>query len=982
MRFFFSHAGIDQDTAIRIKQGFIEAGAGIADDSELPAFDDDWSDQLQTLISDCSAALILIGRGSVSRRAKTELGLLIKQHIDSGAGFAIHPLLLPGVTAEHLPPFLASFPLEMLSASPTTEDYQRLLANITALREIATDDIAANEDTEQDESLFASEERLQRRIESLSADWNRLEQKLALLSRDHILETRSDEKLRLQAQIEDAETLRTKIERRLYQYETRLAEVTQQKPPTEQETCPFPGLQSFDEDTARFYFGRQRETLETLGLFAVSRDGSYRRWLQIDGPSGVGKSSLVKAGMIPAIKRGWIEEQNSGLIRDWRIGVMRPGHDPVFNLAVALHSALQENGIGGLDKIAPKLRDGDDEALRYLIRQHLCDKRFLLVVDQLEEIFTLVNDEKQRMRFDVLIAKVLTDQDSGFHLITTIRSDFMLYFDQLPQLEALLNERATRYYLKPVGRTGLRDVIRTPVRLAGLRWDEASLPERIAEDAAEQPGALPLVSNLLQLLWQRRSQRVLQAGVYQELGGVGGALAHSADKLLNSLGQDGAARARGLLLGLIRIDRDSPATRRTIDRETALQAAGSGAEAERMLARLSGGVNSDSARTPGPRLVVVSSRQIEGENSAINVVDLAHEALFTRWQTLRDWIAEDRDRLEAGEALEGAARHWQDSGRPRWSGLPGASLLKRYRRAAAPSSLAREFLSASRRLSLLWKTIGGVFASLLISIAAFGWWVNQEGLTVSVGSAVLLHELGLYYAPIPEMVEIQAGKFMMGSPKDEIGRGEDEAQHEVTINQPFWMSKYEVTFNEYDLFARLTRRTLPNDSGWGRGRRPVINVSWNDAVAYVEWLSEQTGQHYRLPTEAEWEYAARAGTTTPWSFDDKEDRLADYAWYSENSDDKTQPIGRKKANPWGLHDMHGNVYEWMQDCYFEDHRDAPSDTSGGQDDDPCDSDTRGLRGGSFGAPFDYLRSAYRFGVHPEVSDWYIGFRCVRVPPQH
>ncbi len=220
----------------------------------------------------------------------------------------------------------------------------------------------------------------------------------------------------------------------------------------------------------------------------------------------------------------------------------------------------------------------------------------------------------------------------------------------------------------------------------------------------------------------------------------------------------------------------------------------------------------------------------------------------------------------------------------------------------------------------------------------------------------------------------------MGSPDDEQGRNNDEQQHDVCVGN-FDIGRYEVTFDEYDLFARLDGRRMPNDQGWGRGRRPVINVSWHDAVAYTEWLSERTGHTYRLATEAEWEYAARAGTTTRWSFGDDENQLDDYAWYDANADGKTHPVGEKNANPWGLHDMHGNVWEWVQDCYHESYQGAPDDGSAWQDGDRCANGGRVLRGGSFVFPPEDLRSAYRDVGVPVSWVRFDGFRCVRVPPQ-
>jgi formylglycine-generating enzyme required for sulfatase activity len=136
----------------------------------------------------------------------------------------------------------------------------------------------------------------------------------------------------------------------------------------------------------------------------------------------------------------------------------------------------------------------------------------------------------------------------------------------------------------------------------------------------------------------------------------------------------------------------------------------------------------------------------------------------------------------------------------------------------------------------------------------------------------------------------------------------------VTFAKPFAIGKYEVTFAEYDRFAEATGVNKPNDEGWGRGSRPVINVSWEDARKYASWLSGETGKSYRLPTEAEWEYATRAGTETPWSFGDKASDLGKYAWYTDNSNRQTQPVGQKLSNPYGLHDLHGNASEWTGDC--------------------------------------------------------------------
>ena len=186
-----------------------------------------------------------------------------------------------------------------------------------------------------------------------------------------------------------------------------------------------------------------------------------------------------------------------------------------------------------------------------------------------------------------------------------------------------------------------------------------------------------------------------------------------------------------------------------------------------------------------------------------------------------------------------------------------------------------------------------------------------------------------------EMVPIKGGTFRMGSPEDEPGRGDDEGpQVEVQVGS-FWMGKHEITWDEYDLyaFARRPRRkpgeTVPPadaiskptppyaDESWGfgKGKQPALGMTWHAAAEYCRWLSAKTGKLYRLPTEAEWEYAARAGTTTPWSSGASADTLGDVAWYAANSEAKPHEVGQKKPNAWGLHDMHGNVAEWVLDQY-------------------------------------------------------------------
>ena len=213
----------------------------------------------------------------------------------------------------------------------------------------------------------------------------------------------------------------------------------------------------------------------------------------------------------------------------------------------------------------------------------------------------------------------------------------------------------------------------------------------------------------------------------------------------------------------------------------------------------------------------------------------------------------------------------------------------------------------------------------------------------------------------PELVVVPSGSFMMGSPASEEGRRDNEGPvRRVTIAAPFAVGVYEVTFGEWDacVSAGGCDGYRPDDRGWGRGNRPVIDVSWDDARAYVAWLSRETGQGYRLLSESEWEYVARAGTSTRywWGNDIGRNRANCDGCGSRWDGERTAPVGSFSANGFGLHDVHGNVWEWVEDYVNESYSGAPTDGSAWELG-SCFS--RVLRGGSW---FDYpggLRSAGR-----------------------
>ncbi len=277
---------------------------------------------------------------------------------------------------------------------------------------------------------------------------------------------------------------------------------------------------------------------------------------------------------------------------------------------------------------------------------------------------------------------------------------------------------------------------------------------------------------------------------------------------------------------------------------------------------------------------------------------------------------------------------------------------------------------------------------------------KPEPLKVSEPPKEIVNSIGMKLKLIP------AGEFLMGSPdSDPQAETNEKPQHRVRITQPFYLGIHQVTRDQFRRFVEATRyKTEAERYGrggygfdWSSGEpkpvhcpkftwitqifaqtddHPVVNVSWNDASAFCDWLSRQEGQQYRLPTEAEWEYACRAGTTTRFSFGDSENLLGQYAWYAANSNNQTHPVGKKKANAFGLHDMHGNVWEWCWDGYDADYyKKMPASDPRG----PEQAADRVFRGGNWGSESHHLRAASRDGCAPGILRCPLaGFRVFRV----
>lgn len=224
----------------------------------------------------------------------------------------------------------------------------------------------------------------------------------------------------------------------------------------------------------------------------------------------------------------------------------------------------------------------------------------------------------------------------------------------------------------------------------------------------------------------------------------------------------------------------------------------------------------------------------------------------------------------------------------------------------------------------------------------------------------------------PEMVVVPAGHFLMGS-RDDEGESNEHPQHPITFETPFAVGKYPVTFDEWDAFFAMGGTDhCPGDEGWGRKRKPVVNVSWNDAKAYAAWIADATGLPYRLLSEAEWEYCCRAGTTTPYSTGESITRK--HAWFEAG---ETAEVGKYPPNAYGLCDMHGNVFEWVEDCYHSSYVNKPLILRlNGCAWITTDCTARVIRGGAWGICRG-LRSANRATFQATSRFFHVGFRVAR-----
>ena len=615
----------------------------------------------------------------------------------------------------------------------------------------------------------------------------------------------------------------------------------------------------------------------------------------------------------------------------------------------------------------------------------------MIGVDQAEELARAEGESGEALA-DYLRA-ALASETHDWQLAFTIRTDS---FPELQRHRRFQDLEARGYDLRALPVFRFNDVVEDPAKRYGVEIDPAMI-DALMEDAPKED-ALPLLAFAMQRLWrQYGSSGALTEANYHAVGGLTGLIEDAAERALSGIEPEhDVPRSPGRLSQ--RLDDLAAAT--FVPPLAEINDQGATIRRVSKWADFSEDQQELLSRFDRWRLVVRKVTEADD-----GTVEVAHEALFREWGRLKDWLEPERHRLEALRALTVAASAWDRQGRsPTYLAHVDKRLAEAHELAANPRFKERlgpieiAYLEASQKAERLsrarvrrMKMAVGALA-VMLALGGVGWWKQdlvreQYHWRMAMGPSVLTAELEKAKAAksrsdfkecanaCPTMIVVPAGTFMMGSPASEEGRSEDEGpQHEVKIARPFAVSRTEVTFSEWDACVASGACTAVGDNAWGRDDRPVINVSWNDAKQYAAWLSRTTGKKYRLLTEAEWEYAARGGSSARFSFGDAENQLDQYAWYYKNSDSKTQLVAHKKANAFGLFDMHGNVWEWVEDCYVDDYAKAPTDGSTVTETPAC---RRVVRGGSWGNGPQVLRSAGRDRGTTDYRSFVLGFRVAR-----
>ena len=733
--------------------------------------------------------------------------------------------------------------------------------------------------------------------------------------------------------------------------------ITPRNVPVIEDICPYVGLKAFTEETAIFFKGRDRFVSRLLQELDKSP------FVPVIGASGSGKSSLVRAGLISALKA-----QGNWLI----LPPIKPGDslmEPANEIGRVLTQICGDRSDTKLE-ICRSIESGDLEAAIACLPG---SEKILLVVDQFEEIFTVCPKEKEveRQQFIDLLVGIMQHPDSRLRVVTTMRADFFENCLAYRGLGEVIQKH--QVLLLPMNEKELQEAIEEPAKAAKCELGEGLLTA-ILRDVRHEKNVLPLLEFALTELWKRRDHRRFTSAAYDALGGVLGSLNQQADGIYNALKkpaeQDWAKRICLMLVSMRLEEKDTRQRRKKTD---FLELVGNGDRQAFEIAF---------EQLVNGRLLVTDEVRESGDREAW--VDLTHEALMEQWQLFVGWRDEKREVLRLSNRIDDAFKEWQ--------------------RAEDKD----KFLLSHGVVEQIDEVKIAIFDYLTPAPQQF------------VESSLYFHKPWRAPSFGIELVDIPAGTFWMGSP-DGKGNSDEKPDHKVTI-EAFRIGKYPVTQAQWYAIAKSPKvdfeLNLSPSVNRGDLSRPVEQVSWHDArefCARLTGLSHQNGTMltYRLPTEAEWEYACRAGAKdyTEYSFGDDASQLDKYAWYGNNSGEKTldadrlwqevnnnssqylwklrenqngtHTVGLLRPNDWGLYDMHGNVHEWCLDEWHEDYSAKPNHLNqngnaawGELNVDENDNRYRLLRGGSWSYIASNCRSSFRIGDFSRDIGDNVGFRVV------
>jgi hypothetical protein len=807
--------------------------------------------------------------------------------------------------------------------------------------------------------------------------------------------------------------------------------------------CPYPGLLAYDwgrdRERARLFFGREEET---AALIETLRDLAPGNLLVVSGPSGSGKSSLVKAGLwralhAPADGPGPIAD-----CRDWAISAMTPNfHCNAFvSLVQSAHDCAQGRVLAPSVE-GPRLAKDPGRFGAFLERLLAGRPVWLLILDQFEELFAAAAEPYREAFIAFLLAAV---QDPRLRLVATIRSDFLHYLNDRPDLCRVLNRRQP-YFVAPPEREAVRRMIAGPAHAVGVAVDQG-LIDQLADEAQGQSGALALLGAALQGLYEvgAPSGGLTLAHYREQLGGLQGILKLRAERGFRVLAEENGlesaaaeALARRVFAELVDPDRDSGAATRR--RAPLARWAGDAAA----LAFIEVFARTPRGQEDNVRLLVC------GEQDGAATVEVAHEALLREWDLLADWIQERREALVRRAEVLRDARRWDQAGRPDdFLPVPGVRRDLRRRLQAAdlwegvradepaayflaeddPDELAdltrRAFAqrtadSKPRRRALRLLSCLTAPGRTWPTTRALGDWIAAQDPAVAPwlkdGLGCVLRLLGRDGAVQWQRRRLAIGDLLavLGDERPGVGLGPDglpaidwidigpgpfvwQDGQQRTIERPYRIARYPVTNAQYQVFIEAPDYASrdwwredylgppPGDPRWAQPNRPRVNIAWVEAIAYCRWLSSRyseagmidTESVIRLPTEAEWERAARGtdGRLYPWG----EAYRKGYANIDETPADpdglclrETTAVGLypRGASPDGLLDCAGNVSEWCLNKYSD-----PEDT------DTAGDAGRSLRGGSWSVNPAGARAVFRGRYNPGLRNDAVGFRLVCASP--